>query len=101
MKGVRRALQTLALTAGIGALVALASPAASAESARGQALYDNHCKFCHETWVHERDGRHIRTLAELRTRVEAWSVHSGLEWTAQEIDDVTDYLSQNFYRITE
>jgi mono/diheme cytochrome c family protein len=94
-------LGTLAVIAGICGIVAFAPPASAAEPARGQALYENHCKFCHESWVHERDGRRIDSLAELRQRVAAWSTHSGLDWGDQEIDDVTDYLSQNFYRIKE
>lgn len=101
MKHVRQMGRALALAAGMGVLAATDAPAGAADVARGQALYENHCEFCHESWVHKRDGRHIRTLAELRLRVEAWSVHSGLDWSAQEIDDVTDYLSRNFYRITE
>lgn len=101
MKRLRQSLKTLAYIAGVCGMAAVCLPASSAEFTRGQALYDNHCKFCHETWVHERDGRHINSLAELRQRVAAWSVHSGLEWTDQEIDDVTDYLSRNFYRIKQ
>jgi mono/diheme cytochrome c family protein len=92
---------TLALVAGACGIPAFAAPAAAAEPARGQALYENHCQFCHESWVHERDGRRIDSLAQLRRRVAAWSVHSGLDWSDREIDDVTDYLAQNFYRIKD
>ncbi len=66
---------------------------------RGQALYEHHCMSCHESWAHTRAGRHVRTLGELRSRTEAWSVHSHLDWSAEEIDDVTDYLNRTFYQL--
>jgi hypothetical protein len=43
----------------------------------------------------------VRTLAELRRRTEAWSVHSRLEWSREEIDDVADYLDRAFYHLDE
>jgi mono/diheme cytochrome c family protein len=69
---------------------------------RGQALYENHCRSCHEEWAHQREqGRVVGSLDELRARVAAWSVHSGLSWSAEEIDDVTDYLNRHFYRLAK
>lgn len=32
------------------ATLSLFSPSTSAEYERGQALYENHCRFCHESW---------------------------------------------------
>jgi mono/diheme cytochrome c family protein len=68
---------------------------------RGQALYEHHCMSCHESWAHTREGREVRTLAELRRRTEGWSIHSRLEWSDEEIDDVTDYLNRTFYQLEE
>ena len=72
-----------------------------AEFDRGEALYENHCKECHESWAHTRDGRHANTLDGLRRRVAAWSFHSGLDWSDEEINDVADYLNRNFYQLTD
>jgi mono/diheme cytochrome c family protein len=77
--------------------VLLFAPAAIAEFQRGQALYENHCRFCHESWTHEQVGSRITSIHALRQRVEAWSIHSGLGWGNKEIDDVTDYLNRHFY----
>lgn len=67
---------------------------------RGQALYENHCQACHEDWAHTRDeARAIGSRDALRARVSGWSVHSGLNWSAEEIDDVTDYLNRRFYKL--
>lgn len=83
------------------AVLLLAAAAGAQEVDRGRALYENHCQFCHEDWAHTREGRKVTTLVDLRARVAAWSVHSGLHWTDEEIDDVTRYLNARFYQITE
>ena len=72
-----------------------------AEFDRGQALYENHCQFCHESWVHNRPKSNINSITELQRRVSGWSIHSGLNWSNEEILDVTDYLSRHFYKLTD
>jgi len=32
--------------------------------------------------------------------VMAWSVHTGLGWGDEEVDDITDYLNRQFYQLT-
>lgn len=76
-----------------------AAPAAAADFDRGRALYENHCRVCHEDWAHTRDGRRVDSLEELRARVASWSVHSGLQWDDEEIDEVTRYLNRRFYQL--
>ena len=85
---------------GLAAVLLLYVSAVFAEFDRGQALYEHHCRSCHETWAHEQKGSRINTIDSLRQRVAAWSVHSGLGWDDDEIDDVTDYLNRHFYKIT-
>lgn len=79
------------LTAG-----SMSAPAAEGFD-RARALYENHCRSCHESWAHTRDGRVVDSLDELRMRVASWSLHTGLDWTAEEIDAVTRYLDRRFY----
>ena len=94
-------MKTLGVAAGISAVLGF-SPAVAAQEVfdRGQALYENHCRECHESWAHSRDGRHVTTLDGLRQRVAAWSIHSSLNWNQQEIDDVADYLNRHFYQFS-
>ena len=76
-------------------------PAALAENfARGQELYNNHCQSCHEDLLHARN-RRLKSLDALRERIQAWAVHSGTPWTAEEIDDVLYYLNKSFYRFDQ
>jgi mono/diheme cytochrome c family protein len=83
------------------ALLALifSSPGFAAEFDRGRALYENHCQSCHEDWAHTRGNRKVSTLDGLRARVASWSVHSGLNWGAEEISAVSDYLNRRFYQL--
>lgn len=91
---------TLGCSLLLGALLAASQPLAAQTFDRGQELYINHCQSCHESWAHERAGRRVATLEQLRQRVAGWSYHSGLGWGNEEIDDVTDYLNRNFYQMT-
>jgi hypothetical protein len=97
---MRQVVKLLGSSMSLCAALMLFPPAACAEFDRGQALYENHCRLCHEGWAHARDGSNITSLQSLRQRVAAWSVHSGLEWGDDEIGDVTDYLNRHFYRLT-
>jgi hypothetical protein len=40
-------------------------------------------------------------MADLRARVAAWSVHSGLNWSDEDVNDVTGFLNRRFYRFTD
>jgi len=86
-----------------GAVLVMASQTVAAQDGgpgaidRGQALYENHCRFCHENWAHERVTRQVRTSEELRRRVAGWALHSGLDWSEEEVAAVTDYLDRRFY----
>lgn len=64
---------------------------------RGMALYENHCQVCHTSRVHSRINKLPINHAELRAIVEHWQREEGLRWTAQEIDDVVDFLNLTRY----
>ena len=83
------------------ALSAVYTPLAAQEFNRGEALYTNHCKECHEGLAHTRHGSRISSKGEIRSWVASWSVHSSLDWSSEEVEDVTDYLNRNFYHLTE
>jgi hypothetical protein len=93
-----RAAGRLAAVATLAA--ALASPAASAQPAieRGRALYETRCIACHEKSVHQRESRKAADFASLRREVERWSTNIGGEWRAEELDAVSVFLNDRFYR---
>jgi mono/diheme cytochrome c family protein len=92
-------LHCLSWLSGVLVLGLAALPAQSQEFSRGQALYENHCQSCHTDWAHNREGRKVDSVNELRRRVAAWSDHGGLGWSDEDIGDVADYLNRTFYRL--
>ncbi len=71
---------------------------ASADAERGKGLYETRCSACHASSVHNRDARKAKSFNALRAQVLRWSAEVGGAWTADEIDDVTLYLNQRYYR---
>ena len=81
--------------------ISAAAPAAFAQSPeflRGRALYDARCGGCHDKSVHQRDPRSARTIAEVRAFVVRWDRELGALWRDDELDAVTRYLNDRYYR---
>lgn len=92
---LRRATVTLLLlAAATGWQNAVADPNAE----RGAALYENHCRECHESNVHIRNQSKVRSLEELRSQVTRWSVEVKQNWSQEEIADVTGFLNARYYQ---
>ena len=81
-------------------LAALGStqPAAGADAARGQALYESRCVGCHTKSVHQREARRATSFEGLLAQVARWNATLGGDWTAEDIEDVAVYLNQRFYK---
>lgn len=71
--------------------------AVGANAERGQLLYQNHCTGCHSSVAHLRASRKAHSVAEIRKQVLRWSGQLGLEWRADEVADVVEYLNVKFY----
>ncbi len=69
-----------------------------ADAQRGAALYESRCGSCHSESVHGRQKRVAKDFAEVREQVSRWNVNLGLRWGDEEIDDVTVYLNNTYYR---
>ncbi len=85
----------------LSAVTWAAAPGAFAQSpeiARGQALYDARCGLCHDKSVHQRTPRSAKTFAEIRGFVVRWDRELGALWRADELDAVTRYLNDRYYR---
>jgi mono/diheme cytochrome c family protein len=97
-----RWLRLAGLAAALAGVLAFMITLRAVEFDRGEALYENHCSVCHDPQAHlAGEARHVTTMADLRARVAAWSVHSGLNWSDEDVNDVTDFLNRRFYRLTE
>lgn len=84
---------------GLALLATCRAPLAQGDDAiEGRALYESRCDACHEKSVHNRAARKSRDLAEVRRWVSRWNTELGGAWNDEEIDAVTRYLNQRFYR---
>jgi len=90
---VRSLMLMLAISAALGAV-----PAAAADTSQGRALYESRCDACHDKSVHHRSARKARNIGEIRHWVARWNSELGGAWKDDEIDAVTRYLNQRFYK---
>lgn len=91
----------LAAVFNVVVLSAVNTPLSAQNYERGEALYENHCKECHEGMAHTRHGSKINSVEDIRNWVGSWSVHSRLDWSREDVNDVADYLNSRFYHFTD
>ena len=72
--------------------------AMSADAMRGRALYEARCSGCHDRSVHARAMRAARSFDEVRGYVVSWDRQIGTLWRDDEVDAVTRYLNERYYR---
>lgn len=84
------------------AVLVLAAPAAGAAELpsldRGRLLYENHCIGCHTPQIHRRPNRIPLDAADLREIVNGWQQQQNLRWSAQDVEDVVQFLRETRYR---
>ena len=85
--------------------LAAACVAASAQNApapsRGQLLYTTHCVACHNSQVHWRDRRLATDWDTLKAQVQHWQARVLLNWSDDDIVEVTRYLNDAIYRFPQ
>ena len=79
----------------VGLMVASAR---AADLIRGELLYKNHCRSCHESSVHIRKQRKAKSIADIQYWVIRWSTTLGLNWDDDTINDVNRYLNKHYYK---
>ena len=70
----------------------------AADIENGKALHDANCKRCHQESIYTRENSLIHSYTELRERISQCELSAELTWFDEEIDDVTAYLNQAFYK---
>lgn len=82
-----------------GLALMAAGGAQAADQERGQALHDTFCVMCHAPAVYTRPDRLANTYLEVRQQVERWQGNARLRWSQSDIDAVTEYVVDRFYKI--
>jgi hypothetical protein len=72
--------------------------ASGADAQRGGALYESRCGNCHSESVHGRSKRVATDFDEVRRWVGRWNKNLDLQWGEEEVDDVSVYLNNTYYR---
>lgn len=68
------------------------------EASLGELLYQNHCRACHEANAHLREARKARSPEEVRGWVERWARDLKLNWSAEQVRAVQEYLQRKYYK---
>jgi mono/diheme cytochrome c family protein len=87
----------LLLSLGVAGL-ALTAAGYPADPERGRILYSVLCVQCHTESVHGRQRRAAKDYDEVRQWVRKWNNNLGGFWRSEEIDDVTAYLNDQYYK---
>ena len=90
---IARRLVLLALVFATLAVVAVA-----ADVDRGRALYESRCYECHSPAAHLRPSHVAGDFYEIRAWVRRWNENLALEWSDEDVADVTVFLNNAYYR---
>lgn len=81
------------------ALLSATGDARAADPERGRLLYENHCTVCHTSVVHVRERRKAASRENIRSWIRRWQRQLDLQWGTVEVDDVTEFLNDRYYRL--
>lgn len=68
------------------------------DAAKGKALHDKQCVACHDSKVYTRADRRVKTVEGLIGQVKGCVRQTGAKLDSSQIDDVTKYLDESFYK---
>ena len=97
-KRLRVGLKSIALS-----LMVISTSNAQQEPAStgGALLYQTYCIACHTEQIHWRDRKLAVDWPSLRQQVSRWQANSRLQWTDDQINEVTRYLNGAMYHFPE
>jgi hypothetical protein len=84
-----------------GALSALLLAGAGARAQdleRGRMLHENHCRMCHDSIAYKRGDHVAKDLAQVKAQVTRWQTNTGLNWSTEDIDNVTAFVAKTYYK---
>ena len=81
-----------------GLVLATGAPALAGDFERGKTLYSARCVGCHDKSVHNREARKALTIGGIKAQVRRWDAFLNGAWGNDEVNDVTTYLNELYYR---
>lgn len=84
-------------------IAACLSMPAQADVSRGQKLHEEKCAGCHKAphnaaFYTSRVGKKYPTKESLKTMVQSCVTYFDVPWFEEEVQAVTDYLNQTYYK---
>ena len=79
-------------------LILASAPAWSFDQAAGKQLLEQNCNSCHGSELYTRKERLVTSRPGLTKQVKRCELALGLSWFDDDIDNVAEYLNQQFYR---
>lgn len=95
---ILRAIVGASAYLGIVATVAAATAAPVGDLANGKKLHGTYCTECHDVTVYTRPNRRVNTLTGLIGQIEACSRLPKDALTPVQVNDITVYLNDTYYR---
>ncbi|MCC7547457.1 MAG: cytochrome C [Burkholderiales bacterium] len=86
------------LVAGVVLLGLVPGFAMAQDVERGRLLHENHCRMCHDSIAYKRDAKIAKNYSDVRAQVTRWQTNTGLGWSESDIDSVTRYVAQRYYK---
>ena len=71
---------------------------ASADMAQAKALYEANCVSCHDSSVYTRPNHRVQNMDQLHAQLERCDQALGAKLTAQQKDELAQYLNKEFYK---
>ncbi len=79
-------------------VLSVIGPAAAADIENGDDLHFENCTGCHDETVYTRENRNLQSLERLGRQVRFCKDSLELTWFDEDVDDVVEFLNQNYYR---
>ncbi len=80
--------------------VALTFASSALAQSSAKTMHDTYCVACHGTEVYTREEPLARDYSSVRAQVERWQAYIGLDWSDAEIEMMTNWLAERYYRLS-
>lgn len=71
--------------------------ASTTQATNGELLYTKNCITCHTAQVHWRERKLATDFKSLQAEVNHWQTLLSLDWSNQEVEEVSEYLDALYY----
>ncbi len=78
-------------------LSAFAMQAPAADIENGDDLHFENCTGCHQEKIYTQDNRNVQSMERLGLQVRFCKDTLELTWFDEDVDDVIEFLNQNYY----